>query len=313
MARLDWRYRLLGRIPWFNPDHTKMTAADRERARRRRPSLLLTGRPDRGVATRFVDESRLGERVRIRVDEPVTPATSIRPLIVYIHGGAWMFGDMNSPAWLTTHLASAADAVVVSIEYRLAPEYAFPAGLTDCWTTLNWIVDHALALGADAERLAIMGDSAGGNLSAVLCLMARDHGGPSISHQTLVYAPLDLSWASPSIDSEGRHRMLDRVQLDAVREGYIGEADPTDWRISPLHADDLRGLPPAHILVAEHDTLRDDGIRYAERLRAHGVPVRLDNYTGMAHAFLALSLFPTMRRQALADMVVELKAAFSDR
>ena len=311
MARLDWRYRLLGRVPMLNPDHTKMTAADRRRARQQRPSRLLAGRPDPGVATRYVDESRAGGRVRIRVDEPVAPAQGIRPLVVYIHGGAWTFGNMNTPAWLTTHLAGAADAVVVSIEYRLAPEDAFPAGLTDCWATLDWIVHHASTLGADAQQLAIMGDSAGGNLSAVLCLMARDRGSPSIRHQTLIYPPLDLTWASPSIDTERHHRMLDRTQLDAIREWYIGTADPTDWRISPMHAGDLRGLPPAHIVVAEHDPLRDDGIRYAERLRAHDVPVRLSNYTGMAHAFLALALFPTMRRQALADIVGELTTAFS--
>ena len=311
MARLDWRYLLLGRIPWLNPDHTKMTAADRDRIRRRPTYRLLSGWPDPGARTSVVDQHRPGGHRRIRVDEPDAPAKGMRPLVVYIHGGAWTFGDMNTPAWLTTHLATAADAMVVSIEYRLAPENAFPAGLTDCWTTLNWIVDHASALGADAERLAIMGDSAGGNLSAVLCLMARDAGSPSIRHQTLIYPPLDLTFGSPSIDTESCHRMLIRTQLEAVRDGYIGTADPTDWRISPLHADDLSGLPPAHILVAEHDTLRDDGIRYAERLRAHDIPVRLGNYTGMAHAFLAFSLFPTMRRQALADIVGELTTAFS--
>lgn len=224
-----------------------------------------------------------------------------------------MYCDMNTPQWLTTRLASMTGAVVASINYRLAPEHPFPAALDDCWTVLDWLAKHAATLGADAERIAVMGDSAGGNLAAVLCLMARDRGGPSISHQTLIYPALDLTWSSPSMDTEGHHRMLDRTQLGAVREAYIGGADATDWRISPLHADDLRGLPPAHIVVAEHDTLRDDGIRYAERLRAHDVPVRLGNYTRMAHGFLALSLTPTMRRQALADIAGELETAFSTR
>ena len=313
MTRLDWRYRLLGRIPMLNPDHTTMTDANRERARRQRPSRWLSGRPDPDVHTRTVEVPSTGASVRIRIDEPAVPRSGPRPLLVYVHGGGWMFCDMNTPQWLTTRLASTTGAVVASIDYRLAPEHPFPAALDDCWTALVWLAEHAATLGADAELIAVMGDSAGGNLSAVLCLIARDRGRPSIIHQTLIYPALDLTWSSPSMDTEGHHRMLDRAQLDAVREAYIGSADAADWRISPLHADDLRGLPPAHIVVAEHDTLRDDGIRYAERLRAHGVPVRLGNYTGMAHGFLALSLTPTMRRQALADMAGELTTAFSVR
>ena len=297
----------------LNPDHTRITDADRERARRRRPSRLLSGRPDPNARTRTVDVPSTGASARIRVDEPAAPRGGLRPLIVYIHGGGWMFCDMNTPQWLTTRLASMTGAVVASINYRLAPEHPFPAALDDCWTVLDWLAKHAMTLGADAERIEVMGDSAGGNLSAVLCLMARDRGGPSISHQTLIYPALDLTWSSPSMDTEGHHRMLDRAQLDAVREAYIAGADATDWRISPLYADDLRGLPPAHIVVAEHDTLRDDGIRYAERLRAHDVAVRLGNYTRMAHGFLAMSLTPTMRRQALADIAGELETAFSTR
>ena len=203
--------------------------------------------------------------------------------------------------------------MVASIDYRLAPEHRFPAGLEDCWAALAWIAEHAATLGGDADRIAVMGDSAGGNLSAVLCLMARDHGGPPIIHQTLIYPALDLTWSSPSVDTEAHHGLLGRSQLEAAQATYIGAADATDWRISPLHADDLRGLPPAHVLVAEHDTLRDDGIRYVERLRAHDVPARLGNYTGMAHGFLALSLTPTMRRQALADIIGELTTALTSR
>lgn len=311
MTRLDWRYRLLARIPVLNPDYTTMTDAQRARARQRRPSRLLSGSPDPSVSTRYVAVPSTGTPVQVRIDEPARRRTSLRPVLVYIHGGGWMTCHMDTHEWLTTRLASKTGAVVASIDYRLAPESPFPAAVEDCWSALVWIAEQAPDLGADAGRLAVMGDSAGGNLSAVLCLKARAHGGPSICHQTLVYAALDLTWSSPSIDAEEHHRMLQRSQLDAVRTAYIGAADPTDWRISPLHAEDLSELPAAHILVAEHDPLRDDGIRYAERLRAHGVPVRLGNYTGMAHGFLALSLTPTIRRQALTDMIGELTAAWS--
>ena len=313
MTRLDWRDRLLARMPTFNPDYTTMTDAERAQTRQRRPPRLLSGRPDPQVSTRYFDIPCAEARVRIRVDKPTGPRAGPSPVLVYIHGGGWMTCDMDTPAWLTTRLARATGAVVASVDYRLAPEHRFPAAVEDCWAALTWIAEHTSTIEADSERLAVMGDSAGGNLSAVLCLMARDRGGPLICHQTLIYAALDLTWSSPSVDAEGHHRMLQRPQLEAVRATYIGSADPTDWMISPMHAEDLGGLPPTHILVAEHDPLRDDGIRYADRLRSHGVPVRLGNYIGMAHGFLALSLAPTIRRQALADMIGELTTAFSAR
>ncbi|MXZ95215.1 MAG: alpha/beta hydrolase [Acidimicrobiaceae bacterium] len=313
MTRLDWRLRLLSRIPMFNPDHTTMTAADRARARRQRPPRLLLGWPDSNVSTRYMKVPSTNGRLRMRIDEPAVPRVGLRPLVVYVHGGGWMFGDLDTPEWLTTRLATGIGAVVVSIGYSLAPEHPFPAAVEDCWAALEWIAEHSSTLRADTQRVAIAGDSAGGNLAAVLCITARDRGGPPICHQTLICPALDLTWSSPSIDTEANHRIIPRQQLDAVRAAYIGAADPTDWRISPLHADDLRGMPAAHILVAEHDTLRDDGIRYAKRLRADSVPVRLSTYIGMAHGFLGLSLTPTIRRQALADVIGELTAAFSAR
>lgn len=222
-----------------------------------------------------------------------------------------MFGDMDTPEWLTTRLASATGTIVASIEYRLAPEHPFPAGLDDCWDALSWLAENAPSLDADPSRIAVMGDSAGGNLAAVLCLMTRDSGWPSITHQTLIYPALDLNFASPSIDTEGHHGIASRPQMEAVRTLYIGETDAADWRVSPICAENLQGLPPAHIVVAEHDTLRDDGIRYAERLRASDVPVKLSSCAGMAHGFLALRFTPSARRRALDGIVDELKKAFN--
>ena len=274
MKGLDWRFRLLARIPLFNPDVTAMTDADRRRARGHRPSRWATGRPDPTVTTRHVDIPCADSNLRVRLDEPARQPPEPLPLLVYVHGGAWIFCDMDTPEWLTTRLASATGAIVASIDYRLAPEHPFPAGLEDCCDALGWLTENASSLGADPERVAVIGDSAGGNLTAVMCLMARDSGWPSISHQTLIYPALDLTLASPSIDTEGHHGIVPRPEMEAVRRLYMGEADPADWRVSPLLAADLSGLPPAHIIVAEHDTLRDDGIRYAERLRACSVPAR---------------------------------------
>ncbi len=311
MTRLDWRYRLAARSATINPDHTAMTDADRVRARGQRPSRLLSGWPHLKASTRYADESSGGTVIRIRIDEPPGRPTGPRPLAVYIHGGGWMFCDMDTPAWLTTRLAVATGAVVASIDYRLAPEHPFPAAVDDSWTALTWIVEHASTLGADAERVALLGDSAGGNLAAVLCHMARKRGGPPIRHQTLIYPALDLTLSSPSIETEAHHGMLTRPQLEVLYDAYVGTSEATDWRVSPLCADDFGGLPPAHILVGGHDTLRDDGIRYAERIRSQGVPARLENYASMPHGFLALSLTPIVRRRALADIIRELTTAFS--
>ena len=311
MKGLDWRYRLLATLSPFNPDLATMTDADRRRARYHRQPRWATGRPDPGVSTKHVEVPCADPQLQVRIDEPAKRSSEPLPLLVYIHGGAWMFCDMDTPEWLTTRLASATGAVVASLDYRLAPEHRFPAGLEDCCDALSWLAENASSLGADTERLAVMGDSAGGNLAAVLCLMVRDSGWPSITHQTLIYPALDLTLASPSIDTEGHHGMASRPQMEAVRELYIGEVDAADWRVSPLYAENLVGLPPAHIVVAEHDTLRDDGIRYAERLRACEVPVRLSSYAGMAHGFLALRFTPSARRRALDDIVDELNKAFN--
>lgn len=311
MTRLDWRQGLIGRLSMFNPDVASMTDAQRLRARRHVPPRFLSGRPDPAVSTRHVEVPSGTSVLHVRIDVPSAPLVGPRPLLIYIHGGAWMFCDRNTPEWLTTRLATRTGGVVASIDYRLAPEHPFPAALDDCWLALRWLTAQATNLGADPGRIAVIGDSAGGNLAAAVCIMARDHGGPAVVHQTLIYPALDLTLASPSIDTEGHHRIIPRSQLAAIRDIYAGTADLTDWRLSPLHARDLGGLPGAHILVAGHDTLRDDGIRYAERLRAHDVPVRLTSYPGMAHGFLALSLVPKMRRRALVDMVEELSTVTS--
>jgi acetyl esterase len=205
-------------------------------------------------------------------------------------------------------------AVVVSVDYRLAPVHRFPAAVEDSYAALVWAADNAAGLGArgpgeaQAPRIGVMGESAGGNLAAVLCLLARDRAGPAISHQALVYPVVDMT-GSRSVQASAKSLIISLPEMLAYRRLYLGEADAGDALASPLLAADHGGLPPALVQVAEHDPLRDEGAAYAAALRAAGVPVRLSEYVGMPHGF---SNFPGICRaapQALAELCAEQAAA----
>lgn len=222
---------------------------------------------------------------------PRTPKASATP-ILFLHGGGWIAGGVDSLDYLCTHLCDRLGTEVTSVGYRLAPENPYPAALNDCEDALN-------ALLAQSPLVDVVGDSAGGNLTAALALRCR--GRSAIRRQVIIYPFLDLTMASPSIDPP-RHGMT-RRGAELVVEKYRGTTAATDPFISPLHAPDLSGLPPAVIVTADADPLRDDGSRYAERLRAAGVPVRYENYIGMPHAFLSIaSLCPAA--PACIDMLI---------
>jgi acetyl esterase/lipase len=228
-----------------------------------------------------------------------------RPLILYFHGGGFVLGELRMGDWLCGQVASNVGAVVVSVDYRLAPRHRFPAAVDDCYAALLWATENAGSLGAGGP-VAVMGESAGGNLSAVVSLLARDRGGPAISHQVLIYPATDMTTEAPATATTP---FLTAPEMRAYREHYLADADPSDTRLSPMLAEDHSKLPPALILVGEHDPLRDSGVRYAAALRAAGVPVRLTEYVGMPHGFLN---FPGLCRwapQALAEICAELKAA----
>ena len=233
------------------------------------------------------------------------PGSGTRPLIVYYHGGGFVLGELRMGDWLCSQVAGNVGAVVVSVDYRLAPRHRFPAAVDDCYAALLWATENAGSLGAGGP-VAVMGESAGGNLSAVVSLLARDRGGPAISHQVLIYPAVDMTSEAPATATTP---FLTAPEMRAYRQHYLADADPSDTRLSPMLAEDHSKLPPALILVGEHDPLRDDGVRYAEALRAAGVPVRLTEYVGMPHGFLN---FPGLCRwapQALAEICAELKAA----
>ena len=246
------------------------------------------------------------EDLAVRLYRPKRPPARPRPLIVNYHGGGWTLGHLDLSDWLCSHVATAVGAVVVSVDYRLAPKDRFPAAVDDCYAALEWAADNAGQLGADAGRLAVMGDSAGGNLAAVVCLLARDHAGPAIAHQALIYPSTDLVLDSPSVTRNKDKPILSRADMFTFRKHYLGpDGDATDWRVSPLRAGDHSALPPALIQVADHDVLNDDGVRYADALQAAGVPVRLTEYVGAPHGYMSFPGVCRCAAQALAELTAE--------
>jgi acetyl esterase len=246
----------------------------------------------------------------VRVYRPARAHNGARPLVVNFHGGGFVFGDLRLSDWLCSRVAQSVGAVVVSVDYRLAPRHRFPAAVEDCYAALLWAAQNAASLGAGG-KIGVMGESAGGTLSAVMCLLARDRGGPAIGHQVLLYPATDMtSVKSAPPDTP----FLSGPEMRAFRQYYLGDADPGDNRASPLLASDHSGLPPALIQVGEHDPLREDGARYAEALRAAGVPVRLTEYVGMPHGYLNFPGLCRLAEQALFEICAEQAAAlWSDR
>ncbi|MFI5509334.1 alpha/beta hydrolase [Mycobacterium sp. NPDC051804] len=234
------------------------------------------------------------------------------PLVVFFHGGGFVLGSLGANDAHCSRVSAATGAVVVSVGYRLAPLNPFPAAVDDSYAALVWAVEHADELGADAQRLGVMGHSAGGNLAAVMCLLARDRSGPTIRHQALVYPFIDLSSAATRRDVNSP--ILPTAELKSYREHYFFGHQPEpadDPRASPILAESHRGLPPALIQVAQQDPLREDGQRYADALRGAGVPVRITEYAGMPHGFLAYPRFCKAAPVALAELSAELKSALS--
>ena len=225
--------------------------------------------------------------IPVRVYRPATEGPY--PGIVYFHGGGFVICDLDSHDGACRRLVNAIDAVVVSVDYRLAPEHRWPAAADDAAAALQWVADHADELGIDPSRLAVAGDSAGGNLSAVAALMARDQGGPRLAFQLLVYPVIDLSatraeHASQRENAEGY--FLTTAQMEWYREQYLVEdAHGEEPYASPIKAPTLTGVAPACVVTAEMDPLRDEGEAYARALEAAGVPVTLYRAPGMFHGF----------------------------
>jgi acetyl esterase len=221
--------------------------------------------------------------------------------MVYFHGGGWVVCDLDTHEVTCTAIANRAGAVVVAVDYRRAPEHKFPAAVDDCYRATQWTAGNAARLGVDPGRIAVGGDSAGGNLATVICLKSRNEGGPAIALQVLVYPVTDLtSFATKSYEefAEGHH--LTKSEMEWFRDQYLTRAsDGLDPYASPLLAADLSGLPPALVITAECDVLRDEGEAYARRLELAGVPVRCVRFPGMIHPFFSLPATIPQGREAL--------------
>lgn len=209
------------------------------------------------------------------------------PALVYYHGGGWVIGDRDMVEPACTRLANRAGAVVVSVDYRLAPEHKFPAAVIDAFAAAQWVADNAADLGIDPARVGVGGDSAGGNLAAVTAILARDSGGPELAFQLLIYPATDYSFDTPSHRENGEGYLLTTETMRWFWDHYLGsEAEGTDVRASPLRVADASRLPPAFVLTAEFDPLRDEGEAFAERLHEAGNPVTLRRYDGQIHGFV---------------------------
>ena len=248
-------------------------------------------------------------RLPVRLYKP-EGSGSTPPLVVFFHGGGWVIGSIESHDATCRALASASGCAVASVEYRLAPESAFPAAPEDCYAATLWLAENAAELGVDGERLAVAGDSAGGNLAAVVSLMARDRGGPRISYQVLIYPAVDVEGDYPSRTENAEGYFLTARAMRWFYGHYIqDESHAKDTLASPLLADDHSGLPPAIVITAGYDPLRDEGEAYAEKLREAGVEVKVSRNEGMIHGFASMIGALDDARASLGEMGHELRAA----
>ncbi|CUY82323.1 alpha/beta hydrolase [Serratia marcescens] len=237
-----------------------------------------------------------GYRIALRAYLPAGEnRAAAQPAMLFAHGGGWCLGSLALYDRPCQALANATGRVILSVDYRLAPEYPFPQPLEDVYRALCWVAQQAPQLGIDAKRLAVGGDSAGGNLAAAVALLARDRGGPHIERQLLLYPALSREMTTKSYCEFAEGYFLTRDAMVFCWQQYL--AQRRDPGAEPLHAATLRGLPPATILSCEYDPLRDEAEQYAQRLREAGVPVRCERLPGMVHACIhMLGLTPAARR-----------------
>ena len=248
-----------------------------------------------------------------RFYEPAGTGLEGRPLIVYFHGGGWTIGDLDTCDSVCRFLALNTPAAVLSVGYRLAPEHPFPAAVEDALAAYRWAAVDNARLGADPARIALAGDSAGGNLAASVSLLARDEGIPSPAMQALIYPVTDAVGGQRSRDEFAKGFLLTRADMDWFERHYLPlETDRSDPRVSVLRAGDLSGLPPAYVATAGFDPLRDEGEAYATRMREAGVPVALRRHPGLIHGFANMTAISHTAKAAMLELSGALRTGLSD-
>lgn len=250
--------------------------------------------------------------IPVRIYTPAENSSGPFPVLVFFHGGGWVIGDLDSHDGLCRSLTNQAGCVTVSVDYGLAPEHKFPAAPEDCYAATQWVATNTAAFNGDAARIAIGGDSAGGNLTAVVAQMARERGGPPLVFQLMIYPATDFTADLPSLRENSDGYFLTKADMDWFTRHYVNSEE--DYRhplASPNLTADLSGLPPALIITAEFDPIRDEGELYGNRLKEAGVPVTVSRYNGMIHGFLSMAPMLDQGKQAIAEAARALHAAFS--
>ncbi len=314
--RLPFKTRFLLRMMTLVRDKAEgmPTAKHLQQARRTLPAFLMPrlffGRLPRGL---HIEDRKIPVRdteIAIRIYRPAQPGDASLPLIMNYHGGGWAVGNLQANDYYCAVLADRIQAVVVSVDYRLAPEHKFPIGLNDCYDALVWATQHAASLGADATRVCVTGDSAGGNLSAAVSLKSRDLGGPKIKFQALIYPATDARLQYASLETHAHAPILTKKDiLDFLSMYMATEADRQDPLLSPIMAESHAGLPQALVVTAGYDPLCDDGQQYAARLQAEGTTVELLHYPEDIHGFFTLPNHSLSGKAAIEEVAKRIKAA----
>jgi acetyl esterase len=294
------------------PTHT-LTPADARRFYRERRDVTQPVAP-KVAAVHALEADGPGGTIPLRMYRPIgtEPRTAL-PVLVYYHGGGWTIGDLDTHDTLCRQLANAAGCAVVSVDYRMGPEHRFPAAVDDCIAATRWVGQNAAMLAVDACRLAVGGDSAGGNLAAVVALAARDAGDQPIVFQLLIYPATDMRLAAPSHTSNGQGYLLTRDSITYYRENYIDNvAHWEDPRASPLLHPDLSRLPPALVLTAGYDPLRDEGLHYAQRLSESGSRASYVCFERQIHGFITMGKVIDEANLAVALCGTAVRVAFAE-
>jgi acetyl esterase len=246
---------------------------------------------------------------RIYTPKNLRTADGLAPCLVFFHGGGWVIGDLDSHDVVCRKLAHEGELIVISVDYRRAPEHKFPAAVDDAIAATNWVASNAQQFSIDARRLTVGGDSAGGNLAAVVSIAARDGDGPKLAGQVLIYPATDFRMAHPSHSEPETSILLTHSVIRWFCNHYLnGGADVHDWRASPALARTLTGLPPAYVLTAGADPLRDEGDEYARQLKEAGVPVTYKHFPGQFHGFFTMGKLLQQANVAASDIGAWLKA-----
>jgi acetyl esterase len=294
------------------PVHTQSPTDARAFYRDRR--AVTQPEPPPIAETRDLQASGPQGAIALRLYQPLPAAErkALPPVLVYYHGGGWVIGDLDTHDTLCRQLAIGAGCAVVAVDYRMGPEHRFPAAVDDCIAATRWVRDHAAELGVDASRLAVGGDSAGGNLATVVAIAARDAGDLPVRWQLLIYPATDQRRGWPSHTSNGQGYMLTADSMNYFHDHYIADkAQDLDWRASPLLHGDLSKLPPALVLTAGYDPLRDEALQYSHKLTLAGNRATHINFERQIHGFITMGKVIDEANTAVAICAAELRRALA--